>query len=322
MNDEGYIGRAQAPGQAPAWIPPAPPPPPPPPTGAASGRRPNRTLVVAAIVAVLIAGTGIGVLVGLLTRGATTTPGNTTTPDANGGTSTVQARALYQKAMAAMRGSAGFHYVADSTGPTGKQTIVGDATPSGGRQDITFDASLGHEQFTLVLVSGVVYFEGNGPALEDQLGVPAASASSLQGKWISVSNDDAPYSVVAPGITVADQATQTPLVATSTTSVRSAGGAGATRILGTVPSQQGAPAGTGHLDISTGSHLPIAYVSTLSASGVTATSTATFSSWGTAVATVAPTGAVAWSTLGASAPPGGFGSGGGTLTPPSSTPQL
>jgi hypothetical protein len=319
MNDEGYIGRAPAPGQAPAWMPPVPPPPPPPPPGAASGRRPNRALVVAAIVAVLIAGAGIGVLLGLLTRGATTTPGNNTSPDANAGTSTVQARALYQKAMAAMRGSAGFHYIADSTGPTGKQTIVGDATPSGGRQDITFDASLGHEQFTLVLVSAVVYFEGNGPALEDQLGVPAASASSLQGKWISVSNQDAPYSVVAPGITVADQVTQTPLLATSTTSISTAG---ATRILGTVPSQQGAPAGTGHLDIAAGSHLPIAYVSTLSASGVTATSKATFSGWGTAVATVAPTGAVAWSTLGASAPPGGFGSGGGSLTPPSSTPQL
>ena len=321
MNDEGYTGRAQAPGQAPAWIPPAPPPPPPPPTGAASGR-PRRALVVAALVAVLIAGAGIGVLLGLLTRGASTTPGSTTAPDASGGTSTVQARALYQKAVAAMRGSPGFHYVADSTGPIGKQTIVGDATPSGGRQDITFDASVGHEQFTLVLVSGVVYFEGNVPALEDQLGVPAASASSLQGKWISVSNDDAPYSVVAPGITVADQATETPLVATSTTSIRSAGGEGATRIVGTVPSQQGAPAGRGHLDISTGSHLPIAYASTVSASGVTATSTARFSSWGTAVATVAPTGAVAWSTLGATAPPGGFGGGGGTLTPPSSTPQL
>jgi hypothetical protein len=278
--------------------------------------------VVAAIVAVLIAGAGIGVLVGLLTRGGNTTPGNTTSPNANGGTASVQARALYQKAMAAMRGSAGFHYVADSTGPTGKQTIVGDATSSGGRQDITFDASLGHEQFTLVLVGGVVYFEGNGPALEDQLGVPAASASSLQGKWISVSNQDAPYSVVAPGITVADQVTQTPLVATSTASIRTAGGAGATRIVGTVPSQQGAPAGTGHLDITAGSHLPMAYASTWSAGGVTATSNATFSSWGTAVATAAPTGAVSWSTLGASAPPGGFGSGGGSLTPPSSTPQL
>src|ERR1700686_5067200 len=72
MNDERYIGRAQAPDQVAAWIP--PPPPPPPPASGASGRRPNRALVVAAIVAVLVAGAGIGVLVGLLTRGGTTTP--------------------------------------------------------------------------------------------------------------------------------------------------------------------------------------------------------------------------------------------------------
>src|SRR3981081_786049 len=76
MNDEGYIGREQAPDQPPACTPPVPPPPPPPATGAASGRRPSRVLVVAAIAAVLIAGAGIGVLLGLLTRGGNANPGN------------------------------------------------------------------------------------------------------------------------------------------------------------------------------------------------------------------------------------------------------
>ena len=160
----------------------------------------------AAIAAVLIAGVGIGVSVGLLTRGSPsastsgTSPGSTTN-----GVAAAQARALYQQALAAMRGSAGFHYVADSGGVGPAQTIVGDAGRSGGRQDITIDATAGREQFTLILAGGIVYFQGNVGALEDQLGVPAASAPGLQGKWVSVSNQDGPYIVVAPGITIASQ---------------------------------------------------------------------------------------------------------------------
>lgn len=282
----------------------------------------NRALVTVAIVGALVAGAAVGVPVGILTRGSPSTPADRTTPGAaSAGAATVQARPLYLRALAAMRGSAGFHYIAASTGGAATQTIVGDAAQSAGRQVITIAAATGAEQFTLLLVSGTVYFEGNVSALEDQLGVPSASAPTLQGRWISVSNHDGPYSVVEPGISVADEAEETALIPSSTSPITTTGGAGATRILGTVPPQQGAPAGTGHLDVAAGSNLPISYVSTLSASGLSATSTTTFTGWGTAASTAAPTGAVAWSTLGASAPPGGYGSGGLDLAP-SSTSQL
>jgi hypothetical protein len=277
-------------------------------------------LVPAAIAAVVIAGVAIGVPLGFLTRGDHSTPASGTSPSSgSGGAATVQARALYDQALTAMRGSAGFHYVAESTGGGPAQTIAGDAGQSGGRQDITIGAAAGREQFTLILASGTVYFQGNAPALEDQLGVPGAGAPGLQGKWISVTNQDGPYIVVAPGITVADQVQETALTPTSTASIL---GGSATRIRGSVPAQAGAPGGTGYLDIVTRSHLPISYVSTLSISGVTATTATTFSRWGTAAAPAVPSGAVvAWSTLGASAPSGGYGSGGGSLSP-SPTPQL
>jgi hypothetical protein len=330
MNDERSEGRAPAPGHAvpshsparAAWLPPAPPPPGPPAPGSVPERRSNRALVWVALAVSLIAGVAIGVPVGLLTRGGHSTPANVTSPSsASAGGATVQARALYLQALAAMRGSAGFHYVAHSRFDAVTQTTVGDAGQSGGRQVITIGGAAGTEQFTLVLVSGTVYFEGNVPALEDQLGMPAASAPSLQGKWVSVSNHDGPYGVLAIGIKVADQAQETTLDPTSTTPIGTPGSANATRIVGTVPPPQGVPGETGHLDVAAGSHLPISYVSTVSVSGVTSTITATFSGWGTAPAASAPAGAVAWSTLGASAPPGGYGSGGGSLTP-SSTPQI
>ncbi len=326
MNDERAESAAAAPVHAPprppaaaaAWTPHPPPPPRPP--GGGGGLRSRRGRGAAAIAGVLIAGVVVGGAVGLLTRGGQPAAPSRTAHGSSAPPAAVRARAIYSQALAAMRRSAGFHYVARSSGGGSTQTIVGDAGQNHGRQVITVDAAAGREQFTLVLVSGTVYFEGNVPALEDQLGVPAAGAPGLDGKWVSVSSQDGPFSVVAPGIVVADQAQETALVPTSTTSITVAGGAGATRIAGSVPPQQGGPAGTGHLDVAAGSHLPISYATTVSGGGATATSTTTFSGWGTVAAATAPAGAVAWSTLGATAPPGGYGSGGAGVAP-SPTPQ-
>ncbi len=264
--------------------------------------------------AALLLGLGIGVPIGLLTRGTHPTSSTTSPTPQSTSSSVARATALYKQALAATSGSAGFHYVSEAAGASAGQKIVGDAGPHGGGQVITLDSAYGSEQFTLVLAGGTVYFQGNIPALEDQLGVPAAGAAGLAGKSISVSSRDGPYGVVAPGITTADQAQEMALVPTATLQITSGGGAKATRIAGTVPPQQGAPSGTGHLDITTGTPLPMSYVTAVTVSGVTITSTTTFSGWGTAPAATVPTGAVAWSTLGASQPPGGYGGGGG-LTP-------
>jgi hypothetical protein len=215
------------------------------------------------------------------------------------------------------RASPGFHYVADTTGVE-SQHIVGDAGPSSGRQVITFASTYGMEQFTLLLLDNTVYFQGNTPAFEDQLGVPAARAQSLQSAWISVSVGEGPYTVLHPGITAADQAQEMSLLPTSTTTVTAASGVDAVRVLGTLPPQQNAPAGAAHVDIAAGSHLPIRYMSTVTFGGTTVTSTNTFSNWGTAPSVTAPPGAVAWSSLGGAQPPGGYGSGGAN---PGATPS-
>lgn len=212
-----------------------------------------------------------------------------------------------------MRASAGCHYVATSSGGSVTQTIVGDAGQDGGRQVITVQAPSLSEQFTLLLIAGTVYFQGNLGALEDQLGVPAARAGTLLNQWVSVSSQDGPYGVVAPGITVADQAGETLLVPAASAPVRASGGP-ATRIVGRVP-QQGGPDGTGHLDIVRATDLPIAYATSASANGVTGLDSVTFSAWGTAPAVSTPPSAVAWATLGASPPPGGYGSGAAGAAP-------
>ncbi len=245
---------------------------------------------------------------------ATSPPGASTGPTANGTPS--EAQAVFQQAVTATRSAAGFHYVSVLKGPVA-QTIVGDAGPSGGRQAITVVTGYGSEQFTLLLAGNTVYFQGNAPAVEDQLGVVGADAAKVAGKWVSVVSADGPYGVLQPGITTTSQASEITLTPSTTASVKSAG-VTATRILGAVPATNGLPAGTGHLDITPSSDLPISFVTTVAAATVTVTTTTTFSAWGTAPTVSVPSGVVAWSTLTTAQPPGGYGQGqpaSGTPTP-------
>jgi hypothetical protein len=308
MNDDRWA----FPPQPPAW-PPAP--------SATPPRRTARTLAaIALFVATGVVAAGIGVGGVLLVRHIQGQP-TSNSPTAGPGTSSgaAEARALYQQAVTATGASAGFHYDAVSTG-SDAQTIVGDAGQANGRQAITFDSGYGAEQFTLLLLGSTVYFQGNAPAVEDQLGVTTATAASVAGKWVSVKSGDGPYSVLQPGITTQSQAGEMPLTAESSAKVTGPGGAAATKITGVVPASANVPAGTGTLLIASSSDLPITYTSTVSAGGTTLTFSTTFSNWGTAPSVSAPTGTVlAWSSLTTATPPGGYGSGeapsGATPTP-------
>lgn len=251
-----------------------------------------------------------GILVGVAIAIPVFITRHTGSGSSGGGATPSQALSDYRQAMAMMRSANGFHYVASISGSGGQQT-TGDATRNGGRQEISVTTAFGDEHFTLLLVSGTVYFQGNAAALQDQLGVPASKAASLNNAWISVAHGDGPYATLQVGINTSDQADETALQPTSVSDVTEADGTGALRLEGVVPPQNGAPAGTGHLDIAKSNHRPLVYFTRLSQDGLTLTSNVTFSSWGTAASVSAPAGSTAWTTLGASAPPGGYGGGGG-----------
>jgi hypothetical protein len=308
------------PPQPPSWqsAPQAPPP-----------RRTARTLTLAAaIVATVLIGAVGGVAVAFATRThqPSPAPGGSLPPvPTNPGTA--RASALFQRALITMRGANGFAYVSVSPGPQ-SQTISGVAGQLGGSQVITLDSSYGAEHFTLLLVGATVYFQGNTPAIQDQLGVVTANAAKLAGKWVSVVSGNGPYAILQPGITVADQAKEMnqpawpqggPLVPTGLASVSSTG-APATRILGTFRD----PAGTSqlaHLDLVTAAAIPLSLVAGFTTvNGTDATSTTTYSQWGTAPSVSAPSGAEAWSSLVTSTPPGGYGSGGAASGAPTPSP--
>lgn len=263
-------------------------------------------MALAVVVAGIIVGAAIAVPV-FVARGHSGSGSN----NGNGsGSTSTQAQSDYRQAMAMMRSAAGFHYVASVSGSGGQQT-TGDATRDGGKQEISVTTAFGDEHFTLLLVSGTVYFQGNAAALRDQLGVPASKTASLTSTWISVAHGDGPYATLQVGIDTSDQADETALQPTSVSEVAEADGTSALRLEGAIPPQNGAPAGTGHLDIAKSNLRPLVYFTSLSQSGLTLTSNVTFSSWGTAASVTAPSASTAWTTLGASAPPGGYGNGGG-----------
>jgi hypothetical protein len=234
------------------------------------------------------------------------------------GSGAAEARALYLQAKAATTSATGFHYAAVSEGGDA-QTIIGDAGQTTGRQSITIVTSYGAEQFTLLLVGTTVYFQGNLPAVEDQLGVSTTTASNVVNKWVSVMTGNGPYPVLQPGITASSQATQMPLTPESSARVI-VGGVTATRISGVVPAAGSLPAGTGSLDIAPNSDLPITYRSSITDANVVLTFTTNFSGWGTAPSVSAPSGAIAWSSLTTAAPPGGYGSGATPAAAPTATP--
>ena len=276
--------------------------------------------LVAAIVATILIGAVGGVAVAFATRSHTSPQSGSPVAPNPPNPAAAQASALYQRALATTRGATGFAYVSVSSGAQ-SETIAGVAGQDSGSQNITFNASYGSERFTLLLVGTTVYFQGNTPAIEDQLGVVAASAPKFAGKWVSVAASDGPYGVLQPGITVGDQAQEMPLVPASVTRVTGAGGIAAKRILGTIPTQAGAAVQRAHLDIAASSGVPLSYVATFTqANGSTGSTTTTYSQWGTPPSVSVPAGAVAWSTLVTTRPPGGYGSGGATTPTPSVSP--
>lgn len=299
-----------------SYPPPAPPPPSPHgPTGGGPFGLPPR-FIAAVIAAGLVVGVAVALPIALIGRNSgqpsstnTGGSGSKSTPTAPPAGAASQARALYQQALAATRAAKGVHYTAVTSGAANQHT-TGDAGQSAGTQDITVTSGFGAEQFKLLLVNDVVYFQGNVPAEEDQIGLSPADAQRLNGKWITVVRGDGPYTVLQPGITTADQAAEMPLVASTLEQV-TASGKKATRIRGSVPATADVPAGTAYMDVDPSTHLPITYTSTVTAGSVTVTATTSFSNWGSAPAPSAPSGAVAWSTLNATEPPGGYGSGGG-----------
>jgi len=216
------------------------------------------------------------------------------------------AEGLTKQAVAAGNAAGSFHYVQRSTEDSVRDVIVGDAGTDGGQQLITQQGGSGTNIYRLRLVHGVVYFRGNKAAVIDQLGVSQAKASADVGKWVSIHKGDGPYASFAAGITTKSNLSQLPetfVPLTSTTT--SSSSPPTTRISGGLTAGKGRPAvGTARLVVATSSTLPRSFAAKATAiTGVHLLLAWRFSHWGAPVHVSAPSGAVPYSSLGATTPP-------------------
>jgi hypothetical protein len=161
-------------------------------------RRRTRRLLAFAGVLVLVLGAGIAI-------GAAIAPASPATA----------ATAVVNRATAAVTKAGTYHYIEQSAILGAPDNIEGDAAPNGGRQiirqqcrPVSSATTARTSVFDLRLVDGVVYFRGNLVAVVDELGVPAARAPTVAGKWVKVVHGEAPYTTFADGITTSSNISQ------------------------------------------------------------------------------------------------------------------
>ena len=266
-----------------------PPPQAPVPRSYEERRRRRRRALAFVGVLILAMGAGIGI-------GASIAP---TSPSA-------AARSLVDRAISQVTHAGTYHYVERSTAFGAPNNIAGDAAPNGGRQVILQRCTGGTTYFHLRLVHGVVYFKGTRIAVVDQLGVPAARAASVAGKWVKVVRGEKPYKGFADGITTSSNITQlrTAIIPTASRALPNSSPP-STEVLGALfkTSKHHSTIGTASLVLDASNGRPrVLHGTATSASGTHYTLDWTFARYGEKVHVVAPQTAVPYTSLHAAPP--------------------
>jgi hypothetical protein len=99
--------------------------------------------------------------------------------------------------------------ITSSDQTSGITSFSDDATATGGQQIITIN---GTEHATILFIDNTGYLKANALALASFIGVPAAQAQELAGKWLSFSPGDTlgttTYSSLVDGVTLSSVASE------------------------------------------------------------------------------------------------------------------
>ena len=149
----------------------------------------------------------------------------------------------------------------------------------------------------VVLLGGVAYIRGDATAVTSVFGYPASQVGRLANHWISLVATDADFPTVTDAVTLASALDHTTIDAPFTVGGQKVvDGVTAVAVSGQVPESGSDPGGTGTLYVSTGSDpLPVE-LDEVATDGTT--STLKFSAWTVSAALVAPSGAIAASSIG------------------------
>jgi hypothetical protein len=176
---------------------------------------------------------------------------------------------------------------------SGKKTgeLVQDSALQSGKETV----AIGKERISILLFHGTAYFSGNTSGLTSYFGFPKADATTLAGRWVSVSPTDSGFTSVVAGLTLpAALKEASPTGSITKGKVKKLNGELTTSISGTGSATK---IPTSLFIAAKGKPLPVEAVASAGSGKKTSGEIVTFSHWGEAVQIPTPSNAIPISTL-------------------------
>lgn len=123
---------------------------------------------------------------------------HSTTPDAS---------TLYREALATTK-SWSVHYVSSSNVAQVLLLETGDSGPASGTQTVATGKGNLNDTITISVIGGLTYVKGNASGLQALVGMDAATAQQVAGRWIEFSTTNATFAPVVAGVRSHDVATE------------------------------------------------------------------------------------------------------------------
>jgi hypothetical protein len=143
----------------------------------------------------LVGGLSLAVLSGAPPAAASAHP---TAPDAS---------TLYREALATTKAWS-VHYVSSSNVAQVLLLESGDSGPASGTQTVATGKGNLDDTITINVIGGLTYVKGNASGLQALVGMDAATAQQVAGRWIEFSTTNATFAQVVAGVRSHDVATE------------------------------------------------------------------------------------------------------------------
>jgi hypothetical protein len=190
---------------------------------------------------------------------------------------------------------------------SGKTT--GALVQDSARQSAVQTVAIGKERVSILLRHGTAYFAGNVKGLTSYFGMPKALATTLTGRWISVSPSDSAFQSIVAGLSLGDALKEASPAGSITMGKQRKVAGQLTRSIAGSGSSAVPP--TTLFVAASGSHLPVEAVSSRGSGNDLSGEIATFSRWGEKVDVPKPANPIPLSTISAVSTGSAAGSTGG-----------
>jgi hypothetical protein len=109
------------------------------------------------------------------------------------------ASTLYREALATTK-SWSVHYVSSSSVPQASLLETGDSGPASGTQNVATAKGGATDTISIEVIGGLTFVKGNAGGFQTLVGMDAATAQQVAGRWIQFSTNNATFAQVVAGV--------------------------------------------------------------------------------------------------------------------------